>query len=273
MAGEGTAAPANPWAQYGLDANGQPVEKPADKTPDPTAEIGELKSKLAAAEQALAKQKDDFGGLTKKLEIVDKLKSALVGGDTDSTDPRTKEVWDDLKAVARKTAPGVADLLDMLEKDPDALKNIKGGVDALAGSRIQQLNIDAHDRVLAKAKSVFKGYTAEELEEAVYPYEQTMTGMINADPKLQRQFVSGNLKIVDEMFDRLHKPHVAARLREKAARLTPNPAAIKTPPKGGGTPSGGNDDTPKKRDFSPAGKQAFYKSAVNKWMNRGRDDE
>lgn len=275
--GDGTAAPPNPWAAYGLDALGQPI-KPEDKKADTDAtatEIATLKSKLADAEAKLGKQSDDFAGLSKKLEIVDRLTKALGGDASDPTDPKTKEVWDDLKAVAKKTAPGVAKLLDMLEKDPDALDRITGGVDALAGSRLQELNIQAHDRVLAKAKQVFKGYTPQELEEAVYPYEQTMTAMINADPKIQRQFVSGNLKVVDEMFDRLYKPHVSARLREKQAKTTPNPNAVKAPPKGSGAPGAGDgdDQKPKARDFSPAGKQAFLKGAVSRWMDKGRKDD
>jgi hypothetical protein len=271
--GDGEAAPPNPWAQYGLGADGKPLDKPADEKPDATAaELADVKTKLAAAEAKLAKLPGDFDGLNKKLAVIDRLTKALGGDTVDPGDPKTKEVWDDLKSVAKQTAPGVHKLLEMLERDPHALDRVTQGVDALAGSRLEDLNLRAHERVMARAAKVFKGYTQDEIEKAVLPYEETMTQWINKDAKLQRAYVTGDLRVVDSLFDELHKPHVAARTREKQARLAPT-GLPKAPPKGGGAGAGEGDEKPKPRDFSPAGKRDFMKGAVGRWLDKGRNKD
>ena len=270
--GDGEAAPPNPWAAYGLDADGKPKPAPegAPPAPDVAAELTAVKTKLAAAEAALVKHGDDFKGVTKQLEVVERLKKAFIG-EADPTDPKTLEVWADLMEVAKRAAPGVYRNLKKLE-DPAWFDKMSGGIDALAGSRLEDLNNQAHARILAKAKTLFKGYTAEELNDAVLPYEEAMTAMINRDPAVQRQYVSGNLKVVDDMFDRLHKPHAQARIREKQARLAPT-GLPKAPPKGGGAAGAGagdGDGRPSGKDFTPAGKQAFYKDRVGKWLDKAR---
>ena len=274
--GDGEAAPPNPWAAYGLDPEGKPKPAPdgTPPAPDVAAELTAVKTKLAAAEAQLAKLPDTFSGMAEKLKLVDRLQKAFGGDTPNEDDPRAREVWKDFLDITKRSSPEVYRHLKMLEDNPGSAGRQQAAIDALAATRLGELNIRAHERIVAKAKTLFKGYTAEELVDAVVPYEEAMTAMINRDPAVQRQYVSGNLKVVDDMFDRLHKPHAQARIREKQARLAPT-GLPKASPKGGSAVGGDKDTRPSAKDFSPAGQQAFYKDRVGKWLDKasGQSDD
>lgn len=272
------AAPANPWAAYGLNPDGselKPEAKPdagagaEAKSADPVvAELAGVKAKLAAAEAKLADLPADFKGMNEKFKVVDRLVKAL-GGD-EPVKGRFKEVWGDLKNVAKDEAPGFLKLMERLEKEPNLLEKYDDSLNALAGSRLGDLNTQAHDRVAALARTIWKKATPAEIEEFVYPFEKTMTDAINADDALRRQFVGGNLKVVDDMFQRLVRPHVANRLREKQDRMAPSTFPRATPT-GAGQPGAGDDGAPKKPNIhTPQGKMDFHKAAVGRWLDKRR---
>ena len=263
-AGAGPAA--NPWEAYGLNPDGTPIEvKKVEVPADP--EKAALQAKLATIEAALAKLPEGFEALSKKVSMVDKLVAAI-RGDEPEAPANFREVWSDLKKVANTQAPGVAKLLAMLEEDPQYLERLEGANQALMASHVIGINQKAHERVLDLAKKAgFKAGTDEEFNEMVFPFEQSMTMMINANPEMRRAFLSGNVQVVDDVFNRMIKPHVAQRLRAKQDRLAPL-ATPKAPPKGAGSPGVGNEETTKRNLATPQGRANFHQQAVARWINK-----
>lgn len=272
-AGAGSAV--NPWAEYGLNPDGTPIvaeTKEASATPDAAAENAELKAKVADLEAKLTKIPEGFAGLTKKMELLDRLVGAIQGDQNDPNAPRFREIYQDLKQVAKVGNPGLAQLLSLLESDPQWLEKVQSQQGALMANHIVGLNERAHNRVLDLAKKAgFRGGTTEELNEMVFPFEQSMTMMINANPELRQAFLSGNIGVVDQIFNRLIKPHVSQRLREKSSRL--QSTLPKAPPKGGASPSQGTEAAPKRDLSTPKGRAEFHKQAVSRWLNRQTSSE
>jgi hypothetical protein len=274
---------ANPWADYGLNPDGSPMTPDAKPDTQAKGEGGDAKApdprdeKIAALEKALGEANEKLKGLdayADKFKVVDKLVKALAGDD----DPSAKvyaRVWADLKAIA---PPGVKKALDLLEQDPEALEKLTGSVNALHIGKLADLNVQAHNRVMDLAKKAFptKGMTPAEIAELVFPFERAMTDIINQNQTLRERFVSGDMSVVEELFTRLTKPHVAARLREKQARSEPF-AGPKAPPKGAGGPGASQDtDKDKKPDLrTPKGRAEFHRQAVNRFFARmaSRDEE
>lgn len=273
MAGEGTVGSevVNPYAAFGLNPDGTPIETKAPVADPVAAENAALKAQVAGLEGKLSKIATDFEGNNKKFEVVDRLVKALAG-DTDPSAAKYKEAWSEIKEIARHAAPQVFKNLDRWEKDPSYYDRLEGTANALAGARLSDLNSAAHGQVVDLAKSIWRNASQADLNEIVLPFEQTMTAMINANPDLQRRFASGDLSVIQDMFGRLVKPHVASRLKEKAARL--GASIIKTPPRGGAapnTPAGNENAKPDIR--TPAGKAAFHKAAVGRFMDRSSQPE
>ena len=270
-AGAGTGADVNPWAAYGLNPDGTPIvveeKKPVtdDKTGDPNTAA--LQAKVAELEAKLAKLPESFEGMTKKMQLVDRLVAALKGDDAPAGDPKVmREVYGDLKRVAKASAPGLAKMLDLLEENPDWIDQVAGSQSALMANHLIGLNERAHERVLTLAKKAgFKAANTDEMSALIFPFEQTMTTMINANAELRKAFISGNIEVVDEIFTRLVKPHVAIRLREKQSRAGA-PALPKAAPSGGAPGTG--EDKPKRDLSTPAGKAAFHKQAVGRWLDK-----
>lgn len=263
----GAGAEANPWAAYGLNPDGTPiVEKKADGPPV-DAEKATLQAKVATIEAALAKLPEGFEALSKKVAMVDKLVAAI-RGDEPEAPANFKEVWGDLKKVASTQAPGVAKLLELLESDPKYLDRLEGANQALMATHVIGINQKAHERVLGLAKKAgFRAESEGELNEMVFPFEQSMTMMINASPEMRQAFLSGNIQVVDDVFNRMLKPHVSQRLREKQSRLSPL-ATPKAPPRGAGSPGVGNEE-PLKRDLrTPQGRADFHQQAVARWISK-----
>lgn len=278
MAGEGTvdSGVVNPWAQYGLNADGTPiVAKPVEPVKaDPIqAEVAELKTKLAAAEEKLSKVPTDFEGMNKKMEIVDRLVKAFAGEDLDPKTAQYRKIWSEMKDVAKTAAPGFYKQMERYEKDPDAGDATERTANALAQARLADLNTSAHTEVMGLAKSVFRGLSQAELAEAVYPFESTMTEMINANPELSRRFVNGDMSIVRELFQRLAKPHLAGRLRQKQA-ATAESRFPKAVPKSAGAPQAGEGDGKPQRNLSTRqGREQFHKQAVGRFFERATTND
>lgn len=269
-------AAVNPYEPFGLNPDGSPLVKPEPAAGDvpagPTAaEFAAVKTELATANARLAKLPSDFEGMTKKFEIVDRLVKAFAGEGEHPQAAKYKEAWSEIKEIARVASPEVYKNLERWEKDPTYTERLERGYDAIAGSRLAELNTNAHQAVLGIAKGLFKGASAEQLDEIVMPFEGTMTSMINANGELKSRFASGDMTIVKDMFNRLIKPHVAARLREKQDRLAPT-GAPKAPPKSGGPAGAGGDDKAKPNIKTPAGRAQFHKEAVGRWLDRSRGD-
>jgi hypothetical protein len=273
MAGEGApVADANPYAQFGLNPDGTPLVKEETK-PDPlAAENAALKTKVAGMEAKLAALPADFEGMNKKFEVVDRLVKALAGDGADPSAAKYKEAWAEIKEIARHAAPQVFKNLDRWEKDPSYYDRLEGTANALAGARLADLNTSAHGEVVGLAKSIWRNASAADLNEIVLPFEQTMTAMINSNETLQRRFASGDMTVVKEMFERLVKPHVASRLKEKAARLSSN-IGPKAPPRGGGAASAADGTGTKPNIHTPQGKADFHKQAVARFMDRSSQAE
>jgi hypothetical protein len=274
-AGAGSAAPQvapNPWAEYGLNPDGSAiVAKPV--TPDP--EKSALENKVAQLEAQLAKIPEGFEALSKKVGLVDRLVNALKGEDAQPADKGNfKEIWSDLKKVSENQAPGVAKLLNLLEADPNFLDKFTASQNALMASHVVGINSQAHDRVLDLAKKAgFKAGTDGELSEMVFPFEQSMTMMINANPEMRRAFLSGNIDIVDDIFNRMIKPHVAQRLREKQARSAAVKNAPIAAPKGGSAAASAGEDKGVRPNLRTAqGRADFHKQAVARWIDKQSGD-
>ena len=272
MAGAGQAA--NPWAEYGLNPDGTPLAaKPA---PQQDPEKASLEAKVAALEAQLARLPEGFEALSKKVALVDKLVGALKGEDQVNPEAgKFQEIWSDLKKVAGSQAPGVQKLLTLLEADPNYLERLESANAALMSQHVIGVNERAHNRVIELAKKAgFKESQGGDLAEMVFPFEQSMTMMINANPELRRAFLSGDVTVVDDIFNRLIRPHVASRLAAKKAKTD---AAFNTPkatPKGGATPSAQGDEQPAKPNLrTPKGRADFHKQAVARWLGKSQGDE
>lgn len=272
-AGAGQGA-ANPWAEYGLKPDGTPLE--TKDVVSPESEKATLEAKVAKLEAQLAKLPEGFEALSKKVGLVDKLVNALRGDDAQpQSNQEVEAVWNDLKRVAKTQAPGVEKLLTLLEADPQYLERLQAANQAMVAQHVIGVNEKAHQRVLELAKKAgFKGSSEGDLSEMVFPFEQSMTVMINANPELRQAYLSGNVAVVDDIFNRLIKPHVSQRLREKTARIN---SVTKTPistPRGGGAAGTTEDPKPKLDLRSPKGKAEFHRRAVDKWLgNRAAADE
>jgi hypothetical protein len=234
-----------------------------------------LQAKVADLEARLGNIPEGFEGLSKKIAMVDRVVAALKG-DAPQQDPKTKEIWTDLKNVARQSAPGVARLLDVLEQDPQYFEKLGSANQALMAQHVIGLNEKAHTRVQELAsKAGFKGADAGETEKMIFPFEQSITMVINANPEMRQAFLSGNIGVVDEVFNEMIKPHVSQRLREKTARLAKStvPGAV---PRGAAQPGAVGEGQPIKRDIStPQGRADFHRQAVGRWLDKasqGRDD-
>jgi hypothetical protein len=278
MGGDATvvAAPAaeNPYAQFGLNPDGTPIVAKAAAVPDPiAAENAALKATVAGLEGKLSKIATDFEGNNKKFAVVDRLVKALAGEGENPDSAKYKQAWSEIKEIARIAAPQVYKNLDRWERDPSYYDRLEGTANALAGARLSDLNTSAHGEVVGLAKQIWRNASVSDLNEIVLPFEQTMTAMINANETLQKRFASGDMTVVKEMFERLVKPHVASRLKEKAARLGAN-IGPKAPPRSGGSVADAASEVSKKLDLStPAKKAAFHKAAVGRFMDRpGKDD-
>jgi hypothetical protein len=95
-----------------------------------------------------------------------------------------------------------------------------------------------------------------------------MTMMINANPELRRAFLSGDVTVVDDIFNRLIRPHVAQRLAAKKAKSDSAFGTVRSTPRGGATPTQQTEETPK-RDFkTPQGRANFHKQAVARWIGK-----
>lgn len=272
MAGEApVAVETNPYAQFGLNPDGTPIPKETPAVDPIAAENAALKTKVADLEAKFAKLPTDFEGMTKKFEAVDRMVKAFAGQGDDPSNAKYKQAWSEIKEIARIAAPQVYKNLERWERDPSYYDRLEGTANALAGARLADLNSGAHAEVVGLAKSIWKNASASDLNEIVLPFEQTMTAMINANETLQRRFASGDMTIVKEMFERLVKPHVASRLKEKAARLSSN-LGPRTPPRGGAG-AGAAVETPAKPDIhTPAGKMAFHRQAVARFMDRSKEE-
>lgn len=265
MAGEGNV-PANEYAQFGLNPDGTPIAQEVKKVDPLAVENAALRQKVEGLEAKVAKFPSDFEGMTKKFEAVDRMVKAFAGEGENPESAKYKQAWGEIKEIARVAAPQVFKNLERWEKDPSYYDRLEGTANALAGARLSDLNTTAHGTVVDIAKGVFKGASAQELNEIVLPFEQTMTAMINANQDLQRRFASGDMTIVKEMFERLVKPHVSTRLREKQSRLSAN-IGPKAPPRSGGPAAAA--ETPSKPDLrTPQGKAAFHKAAVGRFLDR-----
>lgn len=271
MAGE--APVANPWASYGLNPDGTAIVHPKQDAPaaDPRdAKITALEGDLRKAQEQLSKIPGDFEGMSKKMAVVDKLVAALGGGELDPKTAEYKRIWSDLKEVSKVAAPGFYKQMLKAESDPDGSGDSKAEkvANALAQARLSDLNTRAHETVIDLAKGVFRGLNAEELAEAVYPFEATMTEMINANPQLAQRFVNGDMGLVKEMFQRLAKPHLAGRLRQKQATLR-EPTTPRAMPRGAQGPSQGEGGEKPKADLKTRqGREAFHKAAIGRFMDR-----
>lgn len=276
--GEGEA---NPYAAFGLNADGSAIEAlPPASTPDLgalAAENAALKAKVGGLEERFAKLPSDFEGMGKKFELVDRLVKAIAGDGENPKQAEYKKAWGELMDIAKIASPAVFKQLSRWESDPDSVERLERGANALAGARLADLNNSAHTTVVNLAKAVWKGENASTLNEIVMPFERTMTDMINASPEIQRRFAAGDMTVVEEMFQRLVKPHLSNRLRNKQNMLSDR-GGPKPPPRGGARPgSDGGDgerDPKARRELlrTPAGRAQFHKEAVGRFLDRGRGD-
>jgi len=256
----------NPYAPYGLDTSGNPLPAPKVEAANPLdAKVAALETKIAGYESQIKGQTD----VAKKMEIVDRVIKAFAPDDPSTK--QYKEIFEDLKKVV---PPGLRKAFELLEQNPDALDQLSGSLNALHVDRLVTLNTQAHDRVTELAKKAgFRGKDSAEMNKMVFPYERAITEVISANPQLKKAFVSGNIDVIDEVFNSLVAPHVAQRLREKQSRL--KPATVRTPPFGKAAPGEGKD-TPVKPDIrTPQGRAAFHKQAVGRFFDKAsaRDDE
>lgn len=261
----------NPWAEYGLNPDGTPIPEKKSDVAAPGPDASSLEQKVAKLEAQLARLPEGFEALSKKVALVDKLVGALRGDDAQPAGgQQVAEVWKDLKSVAKAQAPGVERLLTLLEQDPQYLDKLQAANQAMVAQHVIGVNEKAHQRVLDLAKKAgFRGASDGDLAEMVFPFEQSMTVMINANPELRQAYLSGNVAVVDDIFNRLIKPHVSQRLREKTARIN---AGTKTPistPRGGGAAGTTGEEQAKRPDLrSPQGRATFHKNAVARWLGK-----
>jgi hypothetical protein len=273
-----TTTAENPWAQFGLNPDGTPIEPPATQEGEGQKSAPDPQAKIEALEKALREANEKLKGLEtlqEKAKVIDKLVRAVAGDGEDVNAKVAQRVWQDLKAIA---PPGVRKALEALEQDPEAMDKLTGSINALQIAKLADLNVTAHNRVVELAKKVFptKGMTPAEINELVFPFERTMTDIINSNPQLRDRFIAGDMSVVEELFTRLTKPHLSARLREKQARSTPT-VTPKAPPRGTGGPTAQTgEEAPKKPDLrTPKGRAEFHRQAINRFFQRmaAREEE
>ncbi len=262
----------NPYAPYGIDAQGNPLtSKPAEKA-DPMAEkIAGLESTIAS----MGEQLKATDSMKKQMAVIDKVVKA-VSGDTEAVgDPKQyKAIFDDLKRIS---PPGVRKLLEALEADPEAVDRMTGSVQELRMNQLVGINVQAHNRVLELAsKAGFKAGNDADMNKMIFPFERAITEVINSNPKLSEAFKGGNIEVIDEVFNSLVSPHIAQRLREKQSR-TQRANVTKTPPFGKAQPQATSDSQDKaKPDIrTPKGRAEFHKQAINRFFDKAmsKDDE
>lgn len=248
----------NPYAEWGLDSQGNRIPPTAPPPIDPAAAQAEMGRQLAEANARLAK----VDGLEQKFAVIDRLLKA-VQGDVPTGGSTNPDVWNDLKKIA---PPKVREIFELLEKDPQAIDRLTGSVRALQVNNLVSLNERAHQRMIDVArKAGMKGEKDEDMSTMVFPFERAVTEVINATPSLQQRFLSGNLDVVDEVFRQLYAPHLSQRIKEKKLRGEPSNFP-KATPRGGAAPSTSSGDTAKPNIHTPAGKASFHKGAVNRWF-------
>lgn len=280
---------ANPFEQFGLNADGTPLKKadpPADdksKAPDVPPAVA---AKLAGFETQLAALSKANAGLAEKGALLDKLAQVLSGDKGAEADPKAKQLWGELRDVMKTGSPAFFKLMQKIEADPDYLEKIQAGQDALAGQTSSTLNNAAHAGVMGAAKAVFRSATTEELNEIVLPFEKTISDIINANKDLKARFLSGDADVAVQIFNRLVKPHQSMRVRAKQTKENPFPKA--TPR--GGAGAGGNTPDDEKSDKAlvksrddkgkplfdiktPQGKKAFHRAAISRHLDRRSGDE
>ena len=263
----------NPYAPYGLDAQGNPLTAKATETKvDPMAEkIAGLESTIAS----MGEQLKATDSMKKQMAVIDKVVKA-VSGDSDAVgDPKQyKAIFDDLKRIS---PPGVRKLLEMLENDPEGVDRMTNSVQDLRMNQLVGINVQAHNRVLELAsKAGFKAGNDADMNKMVFPFERAITEVINANPKLADAFKAGNVDVIDEVFNSLVSPHIAQRLREKQTR-TQRANVTKTPPFGKAQPQATSDSkSENKPDIrTPKGRAEFHKQASARFFDKiaSRDEE
>lgn len=284
--GSAAGAP-NPYAQFGLNADGTSITPAAPAAPDAAA----LAGKVTGLESQLTAMKAENATLAEQGKLLQRLTKALTG-ETALPDPGNEKIWGELRGVIKQSSPAFARLLDAVEKDPDVLDRLSRGQEALAAGTVATLNTSAHEAVMTAAQGFFKGYTKDELGEAVLPFENVITDMINKSPQLRARFLSGESGAVSkELFERLLKPHAAARIRDKQARLKGSSLPTPTPRGSAGTGAASPDTTDEsktpmsrqvddkgKRKFdlkSPQGRASFHKTVINRYLDgrNARNDD
>lgn len=272
----GAGAEVNPWQAYGLNPDGTPI---TESKVTPASETVTLEQKIAELEAKLAKLPEGFEALSKKVQMVDKLVAAIKGDEPASSPDgqRFSEIWSDLKKVAGHSAPAFEKLITLLESDPQFIDRMQSAQGALMAQHVIGVNEKAHERVVELArKAGFKAGSDQEMTEMVFPFEQAMTVTINANPELRRAYLSGNVGVVDEVFNRMIKPHVAQRLREKQAKSQSAYGNPKSTPRGASSAPALTEEGKPKRDLStPKGRNEFHNQAVARWINKqtGGSDE
>lgn len=264
--------PVSPYAAYGVDAQGNIIiPKPAAPSTGPGVDpkVAALETKLATLETSL----QNVTGMSETMKVIDKVIKSI-SGEGEKTDPaQYKSIFEDLKKIS---PPGVRKALEILERDPDALDRLAGQVGTLEGQALAGVNVTGHNHVLdlAKKAGITKGMNASEAAKAVYPFERAITEVINSNPKLRDAYVSGNVDVIDEVFNNLVGPYVAQRVREKQARSARSNVTV-APPGGKATPNATSDaNKGQGRDLStPKGRAAFHKAAVNRFFDKAAGDD
>jgi hypothetical protein len=199
---------ANPFSQFGTPPGGVPADpnQPPAGQPDVAAVVAEnsaLRGRLDAAEAKLSKLPENFDGMSKRLATVDSIIKAIQGETGEPENAATyRNIFRDLKEVARVAAPGFFKAMQILEADPNAIDKLTQGLDGMAIQQVVRLNEQAHGEVIKAAKTagLTKGLTEAEVSAYVYPFETAITSVINQNPELRRAFLSGRVDVVYQIF-------------------------------------------------------------------------
>jgi hypothetical protein len=167
--------------------------------------------------------------------------------------------------------------MQILEENPDAVDQLSRSVDSLHADRVVGLNAQAHKTVMEAAKNVgLRAGNDEALAKMVFPFETSITAIINSNKDLKQAFLQGNVSVVEDIFKQLYEPYKQENLRRKKERMD----ALKfpkAPPRGSAEPGATGDDKGDKRPDirTPKGRAEFHKGAVNRWLSkmRGGDEE
>jgi len=287
---EGESGGGNPWEQFGKGAGGggseegrgegegKPEPKPEDKIELTRAQYTELTTKLGTAEAKLAKLPDDFAGMSEKIKIVDRMVKAFSGDEGDKTTKAYGAVFDDLMEVSKHAAPGFYNLMKIMRDNPDAVDQLTKSIDMLHAERVININTQAHDRIVKAAKTFgFTAKTPEALAKMVFPFEVSVTQIINSKPELKRAFLQGNVSVVDDIFKELADPYVQERRARNADRLQTR-TFPKAPPRGSAEPGAtgnANKENARPNYRDPKQRAEFHKGAVNRWLDKvsNREEE